>query len=181
MYKVLDLIIYSKYIIYVVPGSILKNFFLKSAHDSPLAGHPGFFKTYRMLRERFYWKGLKSDVIKYVYFPTWKQNKVEHNHIAGLLHPFPIPKQKWESISMDFIIGLPKVLGKDFIFFVVDRLTKFDHLFSITTSFTISQVAELFFREFFILHELLLHIFLVITILWQPNIKTCLKSTSYEV
>ena len=40
------------------------------ADDSPLAGHPGFFKTYRMLRERLYWKGLKSDVIKYVDFPT---------------------------------------------------------------------------------------------------------------
>ena len=146
MYKVLYLIIYYKYIIYVVPGSILKNFFLKSAHDSPLAGHPGFFKTYRMLRERLYWKGLKSDVIKYVDFPTWKQKKVEHNHISGLLHPFPIPKQKWESISMDFIIGLPKVLGKDCIFVVVDRLTKFAHFFAINMSFTVSQVHELFFR-----------------------------------
>ena len=165
----------------MVLGSSLKQFFFKSAHDSPLAGHPGFFKTYRMLRERFYWKGLKSDVIKYVDFPKWRKKKVEHNHIAGLLHPFPIPKQKWESISMDFIIGLPKVLGKDFIFFVVDRLTKFDHLFSINTPFTISQVVELFFGEFFRLHELLLHTFLVIIILWQPNIKTCLKSPSYEV
>ena len=70
MYKVLDLVIYYKYIIYVVLGSIFKNVFLKSAHESPLAGYLGFFKTYRMLRERLYWKGLKSDVIKYVDFPT---------------------------------------------------------------------------------------------------------------
>ena len=56
---------------------------------------------------------------------------------------------------MDFITGLPKVLGKDCIFVVVDRLTKFSHLFSITTSFTAAQVAELFFREIFRLQGLL--------------------------
>ena len=69
---------------------------------------------------------MKADVLKYVNeFPTCQQNKVEHTHPAGLLHSFPIPTQKWESISMDFITGLPKVFGKDFIFVVVDRITKF--------------------------------------------------------
>ena len=53
---------------------------------------------------------------------------------------------------MDFIIGLPKVFGKYCIFVVVDRLTKFAHVFSITTTFTAAQVAELFSKEFFILH-----------------------------
>ena len=55
---------------------------------------------------------------------------------------------------MDLFTGLPKVLGKDSIFVVVDRLTKFDHLFSITTSFTTAQVSELFFSEVFRLHGL---------------------------
>ena len=41
---------------------------------------------------------------------------------------------------MDFITGFPKVLGKDCIFVVVDRLTKFSHLFSITTTFTAPQL-----------------------------------------
>ena len=32
---------------------------------------------------------------------------------------------------MDFITGLPKVNGKDCIYVVVDRLTKYAHLFAI--------------------------------------------------
>ena len=84
---------YYKYIIYLVPGSILKGKFLKRAHNSPLAGDPGFFKTYRMLREIFSWKGLKDDIMKYVNeFPTCYKNKVGHTHLFFLLQPFPIPE-----------------------------------------------------------------------------------------
>ena len=55
---------------------------------------------------------------------------------------------------MDFITGLPKVFGKDCIFVVVYRLTKFSHLFFVTTTLTTAQVARLFFKEFFKLHGL---------------------------
>ena len=55
---------------------------------------------------------------------------------------------------MDFITGLPKTQGKDCIFVVVERLTKFAHFFAIATDFSAAQVAELFFREIFRLHGL---------------------------
>jgi hypothetical protein len=55
-----------------------------------------------------------------------------------LLQPLPIPEQKWESISMDFITGLPQVQGKDCIYVVVDRLTKFAHFFSIPSKYSIT-------------------------------------------
>ena len=100
-----------------------------------------------MLREIFAWKWLKDDVMNYVNkFPTCKKNKVQNSHPSSLLHPLPIPTQKWESISMDFITGLPKVFCKDCIFVVVDSLTKFAHLFSVTTTFFAAQVDGLFFK-----------------------------------
>jgi hypothetical protein len=49
---------------------------------------------------------------------------------------------------------LPKAQGKDCIFVVVDRLTKFAHFFSIATDYNATQVADLFFREVFRLHGL---------------------------
>ena len=57
-----DLIIY-KGRIFLTLGSKVKNIVLRSFHDSPLAGHPGYFKTYRQVRERFTWKGQKSDFL----------------------------------------------------------------------------------------------------------------------
>ena len=53
---------------------------------------------------------------------------------------------------MDFITGFPKVFSKDCIFMVVDRLTKFSHLFVFTTTFIAAQVDGIFFKEVFRLH-----------------------------
>ena len=55
---------------------------------------------------------------------------------------------------MDFITGLPTMQGKDCIFIVVDRLTKYAHFFAISAHYTAAQVAELFFRDVFRLHGL---------------------------
>lgn len=55
---------------------------------------------------------------------------------------------------MDFMTGLSKVQGKDCIYVVVDRLTKYAHFFPIAATYTTSQVADLFFREVFRLHGL---------------------------
>ena len=65
-YKILNGIIYYKGIIYLVQVSNLKYKILQEAHDSPLAGHPGIFKTYRKLMKIFFWKGMKEYVHKYV-------------------------------------------------------------------------------------------------------------------
>jgi hypothetical protein len=85
---------------------------------------------------------------------TCHQNKSSHALPAGILQPLPIPEHKWEIISMDFITGLPKVQGKDCIYVVADRLTKFYHFYSISEDNNAVQVAKLFFREVFRLHGL---------------------------
>jgi hypothetical protein len=138
-----------------VPDLGLKKKILTAVHDSPLVGHQGFFKTYKQIKERFSWKGLKQDIMKHVSeCVTCQQNKSENSLPAGLLQPLPIPEHKWESISMDLVTGLPKVQGKDYIYVVVDRLTKFSHFYAIPTECNAVQVAELFFREVFRLHGL---------------------------
>ena len=58
------------------------------------------------------------------------------SHPAGLLQPLPIPEVKWECISMDFITGFPMVQGKDCIFVIVDRLTKYAQFFTISAHYT---------------------------------------------
>jgi predicted membrane GTPase involved in stress response len=54
-----------------VPDSGLKKKILAAVHDSPLVGHQGFFRTYRQIRERFLWKGLEQDVMRYISERIW--------------------------------------------------------------------------------------------------------------
>jgi hypothetical protein len=85
---------------------------------------------------------------------TCQQNKSKQTLPTGLLQPLPILEQKWESISMDFITGLPKAQGKEYIYVVVNKLTKFSHFFAIPTNYSAMQVAKIFFIEIFRLHGL---------------------------
>jgi hypothetical protein len=55
---------------------------------------------------------------------------------------------------MDFITGLPEVHGRDCIYVVVDRLSKFTHFVMISSDYESPHVVELFFREVFRLHGL---------------------------
>ena len=55
---------------------------------------------------------------------------------------------------MDFITGLPMVQGRYYLYVVVDILTKFTHFFAISSYYSATHVAKLFFREVFRLHVL---------------------------
>ena len=85
-YRVLDDVIFYKDRIYLVPESSLKGKILKVCHDSLTTGHQGYFKTYRQIKERFSWKGLKDDVMKHIQeCTTCPKNKSEKKPPTGLL------------------------------------------------------------------------------------------------
>lgn len=73
-----------------------------------------------------------------------QQNKVETINTPGLIQPLSIPSQHWEEVSMDFIMGLPKLEGKSVIMVVVDRLTKYAHFCALSYPFNASTVAIAF-------------------------------------
>jgi transposase InsO family protein len=56
-----------------------------------------------------------------------------------------VPESKWEEITMDFIVGLPRTQsGYDSFWLIVDRLTKVAHFIPIKATYSESQLAELY-------------------------------------
>ena len=54
---------------------------------------------------------------------------------------------------MDFVVGLPKTLGKfDSIWVVVGRLTKSIHFISVRTDYNAQQLAKVYVKEIVRLH-----------------------------
>ncbi|WMV25987.1 hypothetical protein MTR67_019372 [Solanum verrucosum] len=59
-----------------------------------------------------------------------------------------------ESHAMDFVVGLPKTLGKfDSIWVVVDRLTKSAHFIPVRVDYNSQQLAKIYVKEIVRLHE----------------------------
>jgi hypothetical protein len=126
---------------------------LREAHDSAYSIHPGSTKMYQDLKEKYWWYGLKRDVATHVALCDMCQRvKAEHQRPAGLLQPLKVPKWKWEEISTDFIVGLPRTRdGHGSIWVIVDRLTV-AHLIPMKTTYSGAQLAELYMSRIVCLH-----------------------------
>ncbi|KAK8938405.1 hypothetical protein KSP39_PZI010909 [Platanthera zijinensis] len=89
---------------------------MQEFHASPTGGHAGILRTLQRLRANVFWKGMRRDVQQFVReCDICQRQKYETTSPAGLLTPLEIPHQVWDTISMDFIDGLPKSQGKSVI------------------------------------------------------------------
>ncbi|RVW85874.1 Transposon Ty3-I Gag-Pol polyprotein [Vitis vinifera] len=105
----------------------LRRELLEEAHCSKFAIHPGGTKMYKDLRQNYWW--------------------------SGSLQPLAIPEWKWEHITMDFVIGLPRTLGgNNAIWVIVDRLTKSAHFLPMKVNFSLDRLASLYVKEIVRMH-----------------------------
>jgi hypothetical protein len=109
---------------------------------------------YNDLKTRYWWYGMKQDIVEYVSLcDTCQRVKSEHQRPARLLQPLKIPEGKWEEIRMDFIVGLPRTqAGYDSIWVIVDCLTKVAHFILVKTTYSGAKLAELYMFRIVCLH-----------------------------
>ena len=127
---------------------------MDEAHKTRYTIHPGGTKMYQDMKRTFYWPNMKREVAEHAaHCLTCQQVKAEHLRPAGVLRPLDIPEWKWESIGMDFIMGLPKTRGGlDAIWVIVDRLTKSAHFLPIKSKWSVEVLATLYVKEIVRLH-----------------------------
>ncbi|KAL6195762.1 hypothetical protein ACLB2K_031380 [Fragaria x ananassa] len=82
---------------------------MKETHSSAYAAHPGSTKMYKTLKDFYWWPNMKREISAYVSkCLICQQVKVERQKPSDLLDPLPIPIWKWDNITMDFVISLPR-------------------------------------------------------------------------
>jgi hypothetical protein len=135
-----------------VPGLCQK--ILDEAHLTKLSIHLGSNKMYHDLKQRFWWSKMKIEIARYVAkCDTCQKVKAMHPKSTGELQPLPIPSWKWEDISMDFIVGLPKISkGFDSIWVIVDHLTKSAHFIPVKSDYRASNYAQLYIDHIMSFH-----------------------------
>jgi transposase InsO family protein len=133
----------------------LRETILKETHDLDYSIHRRSTKMYQDLKQKYWWYGLKRDVVAHVAMCDVSQRvKAEHKRSAELLYPLKIPEWKWKEIGMDFITGLPHTSkGYDLIWVIVDRLTNVAHSIPVKTNYKGSQLVELYMSRVVSPHE----------------------------
>ena len=121
---------------------------LQEHHDRE--NHFGRYKTREKLARLYFWPNLAATVDEYIRSCTrCSSNKSSTQSPAGLLHPLPIPNDRFTDISMDFVGPLPKSRGYDTILVVTDRLTGHIRVEPTKSTSTAKDIAELFHRSWY--------------------------------
>nr|GFA04357.1 putative reverse transcriptase domain-containing protein [Tanacetum cinerariifolium] len=119
------------------------------SHKSKHSIHPGSDKMYQDLKKLYWWPNMKADIATFVSkCLTCAKVKAEHQKPSGLLQQPEILEWKWEKITLDFVLGLPRTpSGYDSIWVIVDRLTKYAHFLPMKKTDSIEKLAQLYLKE----------------------------------
>nr|GEX76329.1 putative reverse transcriptase domain-containing protein [Tanacetum cinerariifolium] len=104
---------------------------------------------YPDLKKLYWWPNMKAIIVEYVgKYLTCSRIKAECQKPSGLLVQPEIPMWKWERITMDFIMKLPKTSnGHDTIWVIVDRLTKSAHFIPTRETDSMETLTRLYIKE----------------------------------
>jgi hypothetical protein len=112
-----------------IPKCSMRENLLKEKHSGGLVGHFGHDKTFSKLNGSYFWPGMRTYVKKFVERCRICQHTKGKRHNIGLYQPLHIPERLWDAVSMDFILGLPRMQrGYDSIFEVDDGFSNMSHL-----------------------------------------------------
>lgn len=141
--------------IWVGQNPTLQAKLLSACHSSAVGGHSGAPVTYMRMKKLFAWKGMKPTVHNFVKnCLICQQAKPDRSKLPGLLQPLEVPSQAWQTISMDFVEGLPTSGTFNCILVVVDFFTKYGHFLPLRHPFSAEGVAKVFLHQIYRLHGL---------------------------
>ena len=124
---------------------------LEQYHDQLVAGHWGIPKTVEIIKRRFSFPRIRQNVLHHVRTCTACQaGKPNRLRAAGQVQAIYLPMRKWQSVSIDWICGLPEQRVADQVFnsllVFTDRATKMVHIVPSNKNETAQQTAEFFLK-----------------------------------
>ena len=126
---------------------------IQAYHDVPAYGHPGINWTKDLVAKYYWWPQLTQDVQEYVKgCAQCQQNKANMHPQKAPLNPITptIGALPFQTISMDFIVKLPELVGYDFILTITDHdCTKMLITIPCRETIMAEGVARIFLRQIF--------------------------------
>ncbi|GJT42062.1 putative reverse transcriptase domain-containing protein [Tanacetum coccineum] len=131
------------------PEKLRMTVIMHESHKSKYSIHLGSKKMYQDMKKLYWWPNMKANITTYVSkCLTCANVKAEHQRPLGLLVQHDIPQWKWDNITMDFVMKLPKSSqGYDTIWVIVDRLTKSIIFAPMRETYSMDKLARMYLKE----------------------------------
>ncbi len=119
-------------------------------HCMPTGGHMGRDRMKRLMKERFYWRGMDTDIAQFVQqCHSCQIAKSPKPLKPGILTEFPLMTEPWDTIHIDHVGPLPKTKeGYSYILTLIDRGTNFCMAIPVRDVKAITQ-ARVLYEEIF--------------------------------
>jgi hypothetical protein len=104
-------------------------------HAHQVISHFGQFKTSQYVHQYYWWPNMSKDITVFCNSCNACQvSKVSNQRPHSLLHALPIFRRPWESVGINFMEPLLKLLDFDYLMVVIDCLTSLVHLILTNTN-----------------------------------------------
>uniref|UniRef100_A0ABD2W970 RNA-directed DNA polymerase n=1 Tax=Trichogramma kaykai TaxID=54128 RepID=A0ABD2W970_9HYME len=122
---------------------------LRDMHASAIGGHKGISKTVRRMRPLYYWKSMKSDIIKFIQrCDTCQLKKLVRKKVRQPMVISDTPYDAMQKVAIDIVGPLPRTKkGNNNILTIQCNLTKFCRAIALQDA-TAETVADAFLKEF---------------------------------
>jgi hypothetical protein len=121
LYKEKNGLLTYKGLIWIPQDDELRLHILHDHHNTLVAGHPGQAQILELISRKYYWPHQRQYIQRYIdNCDTCKGIKPIRHAPFRLLKLLQLPTRPWDSISMDFITGLPEAEGSNTLWVIVD-------------------------------------------------------------
>jgi hypothetical protein len=155
----------------ICTGRLARLQVFQAKHNTLIVGHFGFSKTIKSMFCDYWWPQLWKFVKEFASSCDVCVCAKNPRHCPhGLLQPLLVLVSPWFSISMNFIVDLPRFNSFDSILMVVDHLMKMVHFIPCNKSITSKKIIKLV-----LVHEN------IVFLLWTPICIQVLEVTFWAI
>jgi len=127
--RVLDEVLWKDDRLWIFQSMIIR--LIREAHDLSISDHSDMNRTLNLLRRSYCWSKMRTTIKRYIQnCYVCRRSKALRDRINELLKSLLIFEQRWQNISLNFIIDLSESDENNAILTVIDRLSKKRHYIS---------------------------------------------------